>query len=73
MDVYKQQVLKEEDPQSKYLEMDFPVPMPIAGIAEALGIHGRTITDPSDLAPAMREALELGKPAVLDVSIDGSI
>ncbi len=73
MDVYKQQVLKEEDPQSQYLQMDFPNPMPIAGIAEALGIHGRTITDPSDLAPAMREALELGAPAVLDVSIDGSV
>ncbi|HAC18179.1 MAG TPA: hypothetical protein DCF78_06315, partial [Dehalococcoidia bacterium] len=58
---------------SQYLQMDFPNPMPIAGIAEALGIHGRTITDPSDLAPAMREALELGAPAVLDVSIDGSV
>jgi thiamine pyrophosphate-dependent acetolactate synthase large subunit-like protein len=47
--------------------------MPIAGIAEALGIHGRTIEDPADLAEAMREALELGAPAVLDVSIDGSV
>lgn len=73
MDVYKTQVLKEEDPQSQYLAMDFPNPMPIAGIAEAFGIHGRRITDPLELAPAMREALDLGAPAVLDVSIDGSL
>lgn len=73
MDVYKKQMLKEKNPQSKYLQMDFPNPMPIAGIAEALGVFGHRISDPSDLAPAMREALELGAPAVLDVSIDGSV
>lgn len=73
MDVYKSQVLREQDPQSKYLAMDFPNAMPIAGIAEAMGIHGRRIEDPSELAPAMRDALDLGAPAVLDVSIDGSV
>ena len=73
MDTYKTQVLKEESPRSKYLGMDFPIPLNIAGIAEAIGVYGQKIEDPAELAPAMRHALELGKPAVLDVVIDGSV
>jgi benzoylformate decarboxylase len=73
MNIYKREVLQEKDPKSEYIAMDFPVPLNIAGIAEALGVHGRTIEDPADLVPALRHALELGKPAVLDVSIDGSV
>ena len=73
MDTYKTQIIKEESPRSKYLGMDFPIPLNIAGIAEAIGVHGRKIEDPAELAPAMRHALELGKPAVLDVVIDGSV
>ena len=73
MNVYKSQILGESEPKSKYLAADFPIPMNIAGIAEAIGVHGRSIQDPTELAPAVREALDLGKPAVLDVSIDGSI
>lgn len=73
MDLYKTQIIKEESPRSKYLGMDFPIPLNIAGIAEAIGVHGRKIEDPAELAPALRHALELGKPAVLDVVIDGSV
>jgi benzoylformate decarboxylase len=73
MNTYKREVLQEKDPKSEYIAMDFPVPLNIAGIAEALGVHGRSIEDPADLVPALRHALELGKPAVLDVSIDGSV
>lgn len=73
MNTYKREVLGEDPPRSKYLAMDFAIPFNIAGIAEAMGVYGRTIEDPADLAPAMREALALGKPAVLDVVIDGSI
>ena len=72
MDVYKSRVLKEDGPRSQYIGMDFPIPLNIAGIAEAMGVYGRKIEDPAELAPAMRHALDLGKPAVLDVSIDGS-
>ena len=43
------------------------------GIAEATGVYGRKIEDPAELAPAMKHALSLGKPAVLDVVIDGSL
>ena len=73
MNAYKTQILGEQDPQSEYLAMDFPTPMNIAGIADAIGVHSRKIEDPADLAPAMRQALELGAPAVLDVSIDGTV
>jgi thiamine pyrophosphate-dependent acetolactate synthase large subunit-like protein len=53
--------------------MDFSLPLNIAGIASAIGVYGRTIEDPAELGPALREALELGRPAALDVVIDGSI
>jgi acetolactate synthase-1/2/3 large subunit len=53
--------------------MDFPVPLNIAGIASAIGVYGRTIEDPSEIGPALRQALDSGKPAVLDVVIDGSV
>ena len=73
MDTYKTHVLKDETPRSQYIGMDFPTPLNIAGIAEATGVHGVKIEDPAELAPAIRSALELGKPTVLDVVIDGSV
>ncbi len=72
MDIYKTQVLGE--PRSdEYIGMDFPLPLNIAGIANAIGVHGRTIDDPAELAPAIEQAMESGRPAVLDVVIDGSV
>lgn len=73
MNVYKTQILKEATPRSQYIGTDFAIPMNIAGIAEATGVYGRKIEDPAELAPAMKHALSLGKPAVLDVVIDGSL
>ena len=73
MNVYKSQILKEQDPQSKYLAMDFPTPLNLAGMAEAMGMYGRKVEDPTELAGAIKEAVALGKPALLDVSIDGSV
>ena len=55
------------------MAMDFPERLNIAGIAEAIGVDGRIVEDPTELAPALKEALASGKPAVLDVYIDGSI
>ena len=72
MDVYKTQVLGEARPE-EYVGMDFALPLNIAGIANAIGVYGRTIEDPDELAPAVRQAVELGRPAVLDVIIDGSV
>ncbi len=73
MNLYKRDILREEDPRSKYMAMDFPIPMNIAGMAEAMGVSGRSVTDPAELGSALRSALESGRPAVLDVSIDGSV
>ena len=73
MNRYKTHILGEGDPSSKYIAMDFPLPLDMAAIANAMGVHGRTVEDPDQLGPALKEALELGKPALLDVVIDGSI
>ena len=72
MNIYKNQILKEESPE-RYVGMDFPIPLNIAGIANAIGVYGRTIEDPTEIGPALRQALDSGKPAVLDVVIDGSL
>ncbi|MCH8280794.1 MAG: thiamine pyrophosphate-binding protein [Chloroflexi bacterium] len=77
MNLYKTQVLGEDTADSPSgLELpglDFPIPLNIAGIANAIGVYGRTIEDPADIAPAIKQALDSGKPAVLDVVIDGSV
>ena len=53
--------------------MDFPTPFDIAAVAEAMGVYGRKVEDPAENGAALRDALALGKPAVLDVSIDGAV
>ena len=73
MNLYKSEILGHENPASDYIAMDFPTPFDIAAIAEAMGVYGRKVEDPYELGAALREALALGKPAVLDVSIDGAV
>jgi benzoylformate decarboxylase len=73
MNIYKEQVLQQESPQSQYIAMDFASPLNLAGMAEAMGVFGRKITDPSEVGPALKEAIASGKPALLDISIDGSL
>ena len=72
MNTYTTQVLNEEAP-SRYIAMDFPIPLNLAGMAEAIGVYGRTVERPEEVGPAMEEALQLGKPALLDMVIDGSV
>lgn len=73
MNLYQTQILGQAAAESEYIGMDFPAPLNIAGMAEAMGAHGRRIVDPAEVAPALRDALGLGKPAVLDVAIDGAV
>lgn len=73
MNLYKREILGEANPQSEYIAMDFPTPFNIAAIANAMGVYSREISDPAEIAPALREAIALGKPAVLDISIDGAV
>ena len=72
-DNYRRQILKEESRRSTYLGTEFPLSLNLAGMAHDMGVSGRRIEDPAELKPAMRDALELGAPAVLDVIIDGSV
>ena len=73
MDTYRRQVLHQEAGSNRYIGMEFPTAFNIAGMAEANGVFARSVRDPGELGPALREALELGRPAVLDVHIDGSV
>ena len=73
MNLYQTQILGQAAAESEYIGMDFPALLNIAGMAEAMGVFGRKISDPAEVAPALREALGRGKPAVLDVAIDGAV
>ena len=73
MDYYKSHVLEDDARPSEYIGMDFPIPFNMAGMAEAIGVYARRITDPSNVGPALEEALALNRPALLDVVIDGTV
>ncbi len=73
MDVYKSLVVGQDPPQSRYIAMDFPKRLDLAGMARAMGVHGVRIEDPLQIGPEMRKALASGKPAVLDIIIDGAL
>ena len=70
---YFQDQLGRPDLTSRYIGMDFEQPFDLAAIARAMGVHGERIEDPSDLGPALGRARDSGKPALLDVVIDGSV
>ena len=42
-------------------------------IAQGMGVHGERITEPEEIGPAMKRAFASGKPALLDVVVDGSV
>ena len=73
MNIYKRDVLREPEPASKYLYMDFPTPFDLSVIAQGMGVHGERITEPGDIGPAVKRAFASGRPALLDVVIDGSV
>ncbi|MDP6666420.1 MAG: thiamine pyrophosphate-binding protein [Dehalococcoidia bacterium] len=73
MDIYKRDVLQESEPDGRYLYMDFPTPFDLSVIAKGMGVHGERITEPEAIGPAVRRAFASGKPALLDVVIDGSV
>ncbi len=73
MNLYKTHIMNEETPVSRYMGMDFPLRPDFSEIAAGMGVHGRRIEDPAEVGPAVEKALDLGKPALLDVVIDGSV
>ncbi len=73
MNLYKTHIMNEETPVSRYMGMDFPLRPDFSEIAAGMGVHARRIKDPAEVGPAVEQALDLGKPALLDVVIDGSV
>ncbi len=73
MDTYLRHMLQDRERQSEYVGMNFEHPLDLAALGQALGVAGERIEDPAALGPALERAYASGKPAVLDVSIDGSL
>ena len=73
MDVYLRGMLEDSERNSEYVGMDFATPLPLAEIAQAMGVAGQNVEDPTELRPALERAIGSGKPAVINVSIDGSL
>ncbi len=72
--VYQKDILKEDEPAgSNLLYSDFPTPFDLAATARSMGVNGERITDPGEIAPAVKRAVASGKPALLDIVIDGSM
>ena len=73
-DVYQREILQQKESSGENLPYsDFPTPFDIAAMATSMGVHGERITDPAEIKPAVERALASGKPAVLDIVIDGSL
>jgi thiamine pyrophosphate-dependent acetolactate synthase large subunit-like protein len=73
-EVYQRDILNEAEPAGPHLKYaDFPTPFDIAAIARSMGVHGERIVDPKAIKPAVDRAVASGKPALLDMVIDGSL
>jgi benzoylformate decarboxylase len=71
---YQKEVLKlSETSGSNLLYSDFGVPFDMAAIANSMGVHGERIVNPEEIKPAVARAVASGKPALLDMIIDGSL
>lgn len=70
MDYYRKRVSMGRAAQNDYIGMDFPIPLNMANMANAMGVYGETITDAREVSPAIQKALNSGRPSLLDVSID---
>ena len=73
MDIYLRRMLNDQQRQSEYVGMEFTNPLDLAAIAHGMGVSGERVEDPAALGPALRRAYDSGKPAVIDVSIDGAV
>ncbi len=59
-----------EDRKSEYIGMDFfKQPLDCAGVAEGFGVEGFRVEQPNELQSTLKKALNLGRPALVDVQI----
>ena len=70
---YFEEVLGEPDRETSYLGMDLPQEFDLGAIAAAMGVASERIDDPERICPAFERALDSGKPALLDIIIDGAL
>lgn len=52
----------------RYFSVDLDEPLDYVEIAQGFGLPGRKITDPADFSPALRQALDSGRPSFLEVA-----
>ena len=68
---YYYPILGLKDRKSEYIGMNFSKqPVDFAGVAEALGVEGFRVEEPDEFRPSLEKALNLGRPALVDVHID---
>ena len=63
-------LLKGHGPGASYSEMISFGPTDFARIAEAFGVHGMRVEDPAELGGALRKAIAMRRPVVVDVITD---
>ena len=72
--VYQEEILKlPETSGGRLMYSEFNTPFDMASIANSMGVHGERITEPEQIKPAVDRAVASGKPALLDMVIDGSL
>ena len=72
--IYQKDILKQDETAGdNLLYSEFPIPHDIAATARSMGVHGERIEDPKEISAAVARALASGKPAVLDIIIDGAL
>ena len=72
--VYQQDVLQlPETSGGQLMYSDFTTPFDWVSISSGLGVPAERITDPAQIKPAVDRAVASGKPALLDIVIDGSL
>ena len=74
INVYQKDILDlPETAGANLLYSDFNTPFDMAAIANSMGGSGTRITKPEEIKPAIDKAVASGKPALLDIVIDGSL
>ena len=73
MEVYLRDMLDDRERASDYVGMDFANRLDLAMMAQAMGVHGERVDDPTEIGPAITRAFESGKPALLDITISGAL
>ena len=58
----------------RFVAMDLTDPdLRFDRMAEAMGVHGRRVERPEDLAPALREAIVHDGPSLVDVALESPV